>query len=229
MIKLKILGLTDLHTGGVVPLEDIQKLIEDEKIDLIILAGDLTTFGSSALVKKVLEDFNQFGKPLFYIPGNMDSENSTDFKFSNVQPLHARVIHFEGINFLGLGASNPTPFNTPFILEEEELAEILKKMIKMIKKQGPIFLVSHTPPFETEADKIHSGAHVGSTAVKKFIESEHPFVVLCGHIHESKSLFKINNALCINPGPARHRNGSIIEIKKNKEGKIEASGKLIIF
>lgn len=229
MIKLKILGLTDLHTGGIIPLEDIRKVVEDEKIDLIILAGDLTTFGSSDLVKKVLEEFALLERTIFYIPGNMDSVNSGAFEFSRVKPLHARVIYYQGINFLGLGASNPTPFNTPFTLEEKELTKLLVKMKTEIKNESPIFLVSHAPPFATEADKIHSGAHVGSTAVKDFIEKEHPFVVLCGHIHESKSLFKMNDTLCINPGPARHRNGTIIEIKKSKEGEIKASGKLIIF
>jgi len=229
VLSLKILGLTDLHTSGKIPLEDLQKIINDEGIDLVILAGDLTTYGSSELVKEALVEFNRIEKPVYYIPGNMDAENSGDHEFSNIHPLHIRVINYSGYNFIGLGGSNPTPFRTPFTIQEEQIATLLQQLKSKIKTKDPIILVCHTPPFESEADKIHSGKHVGSSSVKEFIEKENPVVILCGHIHESKSISTINQTLCINPGAARHRNGAVINLRKDKEGKVKATGKLIIF
>lgn len=46
-------------------------------------------------------------------------------------------------------------------------------------------LVSHCPPNETEIDQIISFNHVGSFAIKEFIEKHQPHVTLHGHIHES--------------------------------------------
>jgi len=56
----------------------------------------------------------------------------------------------------------------------------------------------HTPPFETLLDRaaldgrvvdhVPLDLHVGSVAVRRFIEARHPFLTLHGHIHESPRL-----------------------------------------
>lgn len=60
-----------------------------------------------------------------------------------------------------------------------------------------IFLF-HTPPYETHLDRVAADGkavdlvpldlHVGSIAVRRFIESRQPLVTLHGHIHESARL-----------------------------------------
>ncbi|QTA84416.1 metallophosphoesterase family protein [Desulfonema magnum] len=75
--------------------------------------------------------------------------------------------------------------------------------------EKPFIFVSHSPPYRTPLDVIYDGTHVGSLAIKEFIEtwSENGQLVasLHGHIHESPSrsgsvLTKIGNSVCINPG-----------------------------
>ena len=225
---MRILGLTDLHSGGKFPVDDLQQLIQKESIELVIIAGDLTTWGKTSQVKKVLEEIAVVSIPIFYIPGNMDSKKSGDIEFSNIFPLHGRMKKFSDIYFIGLGSSNKTPFQTPYTLSEKKLTEILEQAYTQVPKGKPLFVISHAPPFNSEADKLHNGEHVGSTAVVEFIAKTKPLVILCGHIHESKSVSMIDNTLCVNPGPARHRNVVIIDITKNK-GKYVATGSLTLF
>ena len=82
------------------------------------------------------------------------------------------------------------------------------------------FLVSHTPPFQTKTDKLLSGAHVGSTAVRTCIEQHQPLLCLTGHIHESRGQDNIGRTLILNPGMVK--NGGYIEILF-ENGEISAS------
>jgi len=73
----------------------------------------------------------------------------------------------------------------------------------------PFILVSHSPPYQTPLDVIGSGVHVGSLAIRNFIEkwSDRGLLIasLHGHIHESPvrsgSIHtRLGRAICINPG-----------------------------
>lgn len=76
--------------------------------------------------------------------------------------------------------------------------------------ERPFVFVSHTPPYQTPLDMLYgSRAHVGSRAVRQFIEKwaedGRLIVSLHGHIHESPAVsgmvsVSIGNALCVNPG-----------------------------
>lgn len=48
-----------------------------------------------------------------------------------------------------------------------------------------LILVSHAPPFDTCCDYTRNDQHVGSRAVRKFIENYQPLLTLHGHIHET--------------------------------------------
>lgn len=229
MVTVTILELTDIHSNGSFDYQALIEIVEEEGVDLVVVAGDLTTWGSPALVKQVLKEVAKIGKPVFYVPGNMDKKGSENIEFSNVSPLHKRVRNFSGFFFLGVGGSNETPFRCPFTLSEEEIEQILKDGRKKIPVEAPIVLVSHSPPKGSEADKVSFGVHVGSRAVRNFVEDEEPVAILCGHLHESRSISRIKRTLCINPGPAAHGNGAILELGRDAQGDITAKGKLIKF
>jgi Icc-related predicted phosphoesterase len=65
--------------------------------------------------------------------------------------------------------------------------------------------VIHTPPDQTNLDMTSAGEHVGSFAVRQFIEKSQPYLTLHGHIHESVSIsgtfkHKIGNTMCLASG-----------------------------
>jgi uncharacterized protein len=65
--------------------------------------------------------------------------------------------------------------------------------------------VCHTPPFNTPLDQMRGDRHVGSPALRAFIEHYQPPLTLHGHIHEAPELSgqyacRIGATWCINAG-----------------------------
>jgi len=109
-----------------------------------------------------------------------------------------------------VGASNPTPFNTPNELGEDEIAAFIIKGYLEVKDAGLKILISHAPPANTKVDKVASGQHAGSKAVREFIERYHPNLCITGHIHEAKGEDRIGETPIVNPGMLK--NGGYVEI-----------------
>ena len=84
----------------------------------------------------------------------------------------------------GLGYSTPTPFDTPGEYSEEEMAARLEKFAA----RKPLVLICHAPPLDTDLDRIRTGLHAGSRAVREFIEKHQPAYFFCGHIHEAEGV-----------------------------------------
>jgi uncharacterized protein len=65
--------------------------------------------------------------------------------------------------------------------------------------------VVHAPPFNTQCDVLYDGRHIGSKALRSWIEKNQPCLSLHGHIHESPKLSgsffdRISATTVINPG-----------------------------
>ncbi len=77
------------------------------------------------------------------------------------------------------------------------IASDLQELTGSSKLQKDIFLF-HSPPYKTKLDRadldgklvdhVPLDVHVGSIAIKRFIESRQPLITLHGHIHESPRL-----------------------------------------
>jgi Icc-related predicted phosphoesterase len=70
---------------------------------------------------------------------------------------------------------------------------------------GETLFVLHSPPRETRCDRIGAGAHVGSRAIRRFLERHQPPLALSGHIHESPRVSgsyrdSIGRTAVVNPG-----------------------------
>jgi len=70
--------------------------------------------------------------------------------------------------------------------------------------------VIHSPPFETRCDVLFNGEHIGSRAIRRWIERHQPLLTLHGHIHESPSqsgsfFDRIGSTVVINPGASARR------------------------
>lgn len=63
----------------------------------------------------------------------------------------------------------------------------------------------HCPPYQTHCDLLYSGQHIGSAAVRRWIERRQPVLTLHGHIHESPEVSgsfsdRLGKTTVINPG-----------------------------
>ena len=77
--------------------------------------------------------------------------------------------------------------------------------------------VMHSPPFGSRLDLTREGHHVGSKAIKTFIETNQPLLTLHGHIHESPKVSgsfvdKIGETVSVNPGQFGSRGRNHFEL-----------------
>lgn len=93
-----------------------------------------------------------------------------------------------------------------FDTEIEKLDSIQKDLADELfcKNAEKTVYVFHAPPNNTNLDKTYFG-HVGSMAVRLFIEKQQPYLTLHGHVHETVNVSKsfkdhIGGALCMSPG-----------------------------
>lgn len=196
---MRILALTDLHGKKI-------KLTEGN-LDLIAIAGDITAFGGYNEARDVLNGLLTSKIRLIGVPGNCDYPGVGDYLDELGANCDQRMITIGDIAFLGLGGSPITPCNTPNEYPDDELK---KRLIRRVNNSNHrLILISHPPPYKTSVDKTMGGVHVGSKAVREFIEKYQPELVICGHIHEAKGEDFIGKTRIINPGPG---DGVIIEI-----------------
>ncbi|MFH1185139.1 MAG: metallophosphoesterase [Chloroflexota bacterium] len=117
-----------------------------------------------------------------------------------------------------VGFSNPTPWNTPREIPDEQLGGIIEGMCAQVKDFSHCIFNFHVPPLDSTLDScpkldwttdpptpIVSGGQIvfagaGSQAVRSAIEQYQPMLGLHGHIHESQGVMKIGKTTCINPG-----------------------------
>ncbi|MDD2438754.1 MAG: metallophosphoesterase [Methanosarcinaceae archaeon] len=213
---MKLLAIADLH-GDYSKVEALLK--KAGNFDLVLLAGDLTDFGPDEKAEELFKILDKFGKPVFAIPGNCDLKSlPKTLEKTKVTNLHARAKTFGNIHFLGLGGSNPTPFDTPFELSEEEIEKSLEELISSAessKNCERLVLLTHAPPLGA-CDEIPSG-HVGSAAIGKV--APRVDLIICGHIHEAKGVEKIGNAIIVNPGEACKGSCALITLAESDKEK----------
>jgi len=213
---MKIIAITDLH-GNIKP---IITYLKDNKVDLIIIAGDITNFGPPELGEDLLNEISSFGVPVLAIPGNCDPESiHVNIDQSQAINIHARNMIIKNIGICGFGGSNPTPFDTPLEFEEIQIYDEAKKAINGIENEEITLFITHAPPYGTKTDLLPSGAHVGSKSLRKIIEEMQPTLNICGHIHEARGTDKIGNTTIVNPGELSHGYACLIQISDAPEDK----------
>jgi len=195
---MKIIFITDIH-GYWKNLQLIAPL--SANCDLLILGGDITTFGTVDDTDFAIKTVFKYNKNMIAIPGNCDGplvqkfliEKGIDFNFKKVERL--------GLFFYGIGGSLTTPSATPYEYSEKFLMEKFEdKSFSEISNLSNWILISHQPPFSTLNDKLTNGVHVGSKKVRSLIINNKPMICLTGHIHEGIGIDKIENTPIVNPG-----------------------------
>jgi uncharacterized protein len=96
------------------------------------------------------------------------------------------------------------PVRAPAIEALPSIGEALATLARQTDPQHTIY-VCHDPPADTPLDQMAREKHVGSRALRAFIEQHTPPLTLHGHIHESPQMSKryatqLGATWCVNPG-----------------------------
>jgi Icc-related predicted phosphoesterase len=201
---MKILAATDIH-GDVDLVKNLVKKALKNKVDAVVLCGDLTMF--SMEVEGLIKPFKEAGLKVLAIPGNHESFATLDFfsKFykPNVINLDEEVYEHENIAFFGGSGTRMGVPGEPEKKIEKSLLEKGREVEGLAKR----VMVVHEPPHNTKLDNI--GFPAGSIGVRKAIEKLQPDLCLCGHMHETFGLEdRIKKTRVINVG----REGIILEL-----------------
>jgi len=232
---MKLLGITDLHSA-VGMLERI--LHRAGPVDLVLLGGDITNFGTPDDAEGIVNRVLQAGLPVLAVAGNCDSalieQRLQDLGVS----LYRRAVVRNQIGFQGLSAMPPWK-SRMYHFSEDQLADDLQEGYRQLQAQKqpePILsrsdalwappseqqaeptgwkthiVLSHVPPRDCKLDRTFLGRHVGSQALRQFIDQVQPDLVLCGHIHEGRGLDRIGRTWVLNCGPAAAGNYGLVEV-----------------
>ncbi|MEM2943222.1 MAG: metallophosphoesterase [Methanomassiliicoccales archaeon] len=193
MTSLKFLVISDIH-GRERVIEWANNLAKERSVNGIIILGDITQFGPPEWAEHFLKSLKF---PTYAIPGNCDPREVIAAIDKSAILLHNRKVRIGNETFVGFGGSNPTIFNTPFEMEEDQIENALRKIC-----EPKMVLATHTPP-QGINDIVPSGRHIGSTAIKKIVEEFRPKVVLSGHVHEAWGIQKSGETVFVNPGAAK--------------------------
>jgi len=204
---LKILALADIH-GHSSTIRTLKKFLGKTlaEIELILLVGDNTHFGSKQDIKEILTELSF--APILAIPGNVDPLPVLNYLETKKISLHAKKKKINGFDFIGIGGET-----TKFGVLHFEEKEFEKKLKPLFQKTNPkkTILLTHTPPAKTKLDFAYKKIHVGSTALKKIIQEFQPALHLCGHIHEAFGEIQLGKTKSINIGPAMYGHALILE------------------
>jgi len=200
---MKILATSDFH-GDTRLAEKLAQKAENEKVDLVIICGDITQ--SELSTDNLIGPFVKRGKKVLLIPGNHESPATADFlsKIYDATNLHEDVHIKYDIGIFGCSACNLGIFQ----MNDNETFSMLKQGFEKVKDKSKKIMVTHVHP-----DGVKMGTFTkffpGNSAVRKAIEEFQPDLLLCGHVHEAEGIEElVGKTRVINVG----RKGKIIEI-----------------
>jgi len=104
--------------------------------------------------------------------------------------------------FVDVGAVSPEEgIRTVDVKNDAKRYDTISEDLKALSKNAPVdktIFLFHSPPYKTHLDRVAVDGkmvdnapldvHVGSIAIRRFIEKKHPLLTLHGHIHESVGL-----------------------------------------
>ena len=147
--KLKILAAGDIH-GDTSLAEKLAIRAEKEKVDLVILCGDIT-YGEKS-TENLIGPFVKRKEKVLLIPGNHETIATADFlsQLYGVKNLHGYSVKYKDVGIFGAGGANIGLFQ----LEENEIYGLLKKGFDRIRDIKKKIMVTHVHPEGSKMEKF---------------------------------------------------------------------------
>jgi len=194
-----IIGVTDIH-GEVGCIERVGGELASG--DVVLVVGDLARLGAPRRdAVEMVDALRAHNAKVLGVAGNCDDPDVEQYLLDEGIGLHGTHRVIDGVAFLGCGGSRRNWGATPNEHSEDALAGFLDAAAAGLDPDLPAVLVCHQPPLGTAVDQVSDGQHVGSRAVRAFIERIEPLLCLSGHIHEAVGTDRLGNTQLVNPGP----------------------------
>jgi uncharacterized protein len=208
---MRILTISDIHG-------DFQAFRPDmlPKVDLILIAGDLTNHGFNAPARwqaqalTELEEARAWFEKLslhccpqiLWVQGNHDKgvpDSFLDPYATNIRDRTVMLTHEdEGIQLSVRGVSLTCAFDKPHLAKEWAFTTIDPSEDTAAFDFGPHnIIVSHGPPFGC-LDRTNTGSHIGSPALRAQVLEHQPLLVVCGHVHEAAGMETLGRTTVLN-------------------------------
>lgn len=198
---MKILALSDVH-GDRLFMREMAEKGAREKVDLVILAGDLVDHTGN--VDGLIGPFKEKGLEVLAINGNHEGLAEIGFLAEKygIMNLHGYALTIGDVGIFGCGYGDVGIHQ----LSEREFFETLKRAHDSLKNVKKKLMVTHVQPSDSI---IGLGIFPGSQGVRKALEEFKPDLHICGHIHETHGIEEvIGSTRVINVG----KTGKIIEL-----------------
>lgn len=183
--------------------------------------------GKDAITAEAEEDVSLYGEffdlirqwdvPTFYVPGNMDAPKRRYFEMvlqncgadDKICCVHGSPAFFHDFLITGAGGEITEEAREDlFVLQVPRWeAEYLIRFVRDFPERK-VFLF-HTPPVGIV--DMEEGQHKGSRVVNELIERYKPWLVFCGHAHNSRGKERIAESVAINPGALKAGNYALVD------------------
>lgn len=211
---MRIVACADVHGA----YDVVARIVRAEQdADILVIAGDLTTFGDAREAGKALEGFAAVGQRVLAVGGNMDPRAVDEELIRRGASLDGRGVVIGDIGFFGVSGAPLSPLRTPSEFAEEDLLRRAEEGWEGVRGAIRTIFVPHAPPFGTLLDTLVGGKHVGSTAVRDAVLRYRPDLTVCGHIHEARGTDVLGGATIVNVGPAFQGSYAVVTIETGVE------------
>jgi uncharacterized protein len=198
---MKILALSDIH-GDQAFAKAMAEKGQQEKVDLVVIAGDLKGFDGN--IDGLIGPFKANGLEVAIMPGNHESMAEHNFLVERykLKNLHGYALQKGEVGIFGCGYGDVGPH----FLEDEDFFKTLNKAHSTLDNVKKKIMVSHVQPSDSI---IGLGVFPGSEGIRKAVEKFQPDIHICGHVHETEGIEdKIGKTRIINVG----KKGMIFEV-----------------
>lgn len=209
---MKFLVISDLH-GNTEVLNKMDSVFNS--VDAVLFAGDFCECFKPETSLPSMQALLKKHDNIFAVLGNCDEPDFIE-ELEDAGINAEKILNFiDGVSIIGSGGGQIFTQKTPNERTEEDLLsdfEILNA--ENANTLENLIIISHNPPKDTKCDAVNPEVHAGSALFRKFIEDKKPLAVICGHIHEGRSIDKIGQSTIINPGALADGNYAILEVSK---------------
>jgi len=201
---MRLFAVADIH-GRFARIEHIRQQIDVYHPDVLIIAGDITRFFRP---EPVLAKLGALTLPVLLVRGNTDQPRLQKRmeRWPNLHLLHLSQKRLQQFNFVGVSGTIPIPFRS-----RVTLCERWESRVAPLIDQQTVF-IAHPPPLRT-LDTVSGTRHAGSSHILAFIQKYQPWLFICGHIHESSGVARLERTTVINCSMGRSGTGVMIDLQ----------------